>query len=76
MKNYFDRNGNYINVENLSLADIYHRAFALGVESVDITPLKKSRENSSPFDDCYPCTNCQEFECDGCKYNGLKHSQS
>ena len=26
MKNYFDKNGNYINVENLSLAQIYHRA--------------------------------------------------
>lgn len=26
MKNYFDKNGNYINVENLSLADIYKRA--------------------------------------------------
>lgn len=26
MKNYFDNNGNYINVENLSLADIYKRA--------------------------------------------------
>ena len=26
MKNYFDKNGNYINVENLSLVDIYKRA--------------------------------------------------
>ena len=39
--NYFDKNGNYINVENLSLADIYHRAFALGVESVAIRPQGK-----------------------------------
>lgn len=38
MANYFDKDGNYINVENLSLADIYHRAFALGVESVAIRP--------------------------------------
>lgn len=36
-KNYFDERGNYINIENLSLADIYHRAFALGVESTAIT---------------------------------------
>ena len=36
MNNYFDKQGNYINCENLSLAEIYHRAFALGVESVAI----------------------------------------
>ena len=28
--NYFDQNGNYINVENLSLAEIYARASAEG----------------------------------------------
>ena len=28
--NYFDQNGNYINVENLSLADIHKRAFEEG----------------------------------------------
>jgi hypothetical protein len=33
MKNHFDERGNYINSENLSLADIYHRGFADGVES-------------------------------------------
>lgn len=36
MTNYLDKQGNYINCENLSLAEIYHRAFALGVESVAI----------------------------------------
>lgn len=36
MNNYFDKHDNYINCENLSLAEIYHRAFALGVESVAI----------------------------------------
>ena len=40
-KNYFDKNGNYINVENLSLAEIYHRAFALGVESVDLWEMRQ-----------------------------------
>lgn len=40
MSNYFDKNGNYINCENLSLAEIYHRAFALGVES---TPVEDKR---------------------------------
>ena len=74
MKNYFDRNGNYINVENLSLAEIYHRAFALGVESVSVAP-KNSRENS-PFSDCYPCEECIRYDCVECEYNGLKHSQS
>ena len=28
--NYFDQNGNYINIENLSLAEIYARASAEG----------------------------------------------
>ena len=28
--NYFDKNGNYVNVENLSLAEIYARASAEG----------------------------------------------
>lgn len=31
-KNYFDKNGNYINVENLSLAEIYHRGYQDGSE--------------------------------------------
>lgn len=50
MKNYFDNKGNYINLENLSLADIYHRAFALGVESVAIKPPRgKWVEDVEPF---------------------------
>ena len=32
MKNHFDKNGNYINVENLSLAEIYHRGYQDGAE--------------------------------------------
>ena len=68
MKNSFDKNGNYINVENLSLADIYHRAFALGVESVVIPP-KNSQEEHTWFDDCHPCTNCIRYDCDECEYN-------
>jgi hypothetical protein len=31
-KNYFDKNGNYINVENLSLAEIYNRGYQDGAE--------------------------------------------
>lgn len=30
MNNYFDKNGNYINIENLSLSEIYKRASAEG----------------------------------------------
>ena len=30
MTNYFDKNGNYINCENLSLAEIYKRGAAEG----------------------------------------------
>ena len=30
MKNYFDKNGNYINEENLSLAEIYSRGCVEG----------------------------------------------
>lgn len=32
MKNHFDKNGNYINVENLSLAEIYNRGYQDGSE--------------------------------------------
>ena len=32
MKNHFDKNGNYINIENLSLAEIYHRGYQDGSE--------------------------------------------
>ena len=33
--NYFDKKGNYINVENLSLAEIYYRAFKEGQGSTE-----------------------------------------
>ena len=63
--NYFDKNGNYINVENLSLADIYHRAFAFGVESVDVRPQGKWIDHSEdygyvecPF--CHELTSCSD----------------
>lgn len=63
MANYFDNNGNYINVENLSLAEIYHRAFALGVES---TPIRDERchgnwLNAFPIDDSAECSVCGEY---------------
>ena len=32
MANYFDKSGNYINVENLSLAEIYNRGYQDGSE--------------------------------------------
>lgn len=33
--NYFDKDGNYINIENLSLAEIYYRAFKEGQSSTE-----------------------------------------
>lgn len=33
--NYFDKDGNYINIENLSLAEIYYRAFKEGQDSTE-----------------------------------------
>lgn len=53
MRNYFDDKGNYINVENLSLANIYHRAFALGVESVAIKPPRGEWYIANPHEDDY-----------------------
>ena len=40
MKNHVDKNGNYINVENLSLAEIYNRGYQDGSEDglKDIRP--------------------------------------
>ena len=65
-KNYFDKNGNYINVENLSLAEIYHRAFASGVESVAVRP--KGKWRALNFHTCY-CTNCHfDFDIMKCDF--------
>jgi hypothetical protein len=69
MTNYFDKQGNYINCENLSLAEIYHRAFALGVESVAI--------DKRPQGECRTCTHrdpedkkcdCGALERQGCPF--------
>lgn len=66
----------------------HHEDMALYNEAVDfaIKALEKAdfqdygdkRQYSGErtmFDDCYPCTNCQEFECDGCVYD-LMHKGS
>lgn len=42
------------------------------LEAIDSQDYKDKRQYSGErtmFDDCYPCTNCQEFECDGCVYD-------
>lgn len=46
MANYFDKDGNYINVENLSLAEIYNRGYQDGSEDglQDIRPKGKWKE--------------------------------
>lgn len=54
MKNHFDERGNYINSENLSLADIYHRGFANGVESVAIGIAYVKYDNLL----AWHCSNC------------------
>lgn len=77
MSNYFDNKGNYINSENLSLAEIYHRAFALGVESVALDSGITDRLLLAEFKNCRNelCLKCGRYKeahlgaCDGCRYN-------
>ena len=64
MANYFDKDGNYINVENLSLADIYHRAFALGVESVAIETIGEWIEIHVDRDILHP--DGRAWQCSAC----------
>ena len=69
MKNYFDEKGNYINCENLSLAEIYHQAFALGVES---TPIKDERKKgqwiAKHYEPDIVATTGRWFECSACGF--------
>jgi len=48
MKNYFDENGNYINTENLSLAEIYLRAstegYKKGYADAQLEQIRDSQE--------------------------------
>ena len=67
-KNYFDKNGNYINVENLSLADIYHRAFALGVESTPIRDERKKGEWISDWRDDLDAMSKRGWKCSCCSW--------
>lgn len=73
MTNYFDKQGNYINCENLSLAEIYHRAFALGVESVAINKRQQgdliSREAlKETIQNREECKECTDIDCISCFY--------
>ena len=61
MKNHFDKNGNYINVENLSLAEIYHRGYQDGSEDGlnGIRPHGKwIKIFENPFTNGYVCPFC------------------
>lgn len=55
--------------------EIYNEAVELAVNALekadfqDHKDKRQYREERTWFDDCYPCTNCQEFECDGCEYH-------
>ena len=59
MTNYFDNNGNYINCENLSLAEIYKRGAAEGYKkgytdaSLEMTRAKNGSDISKMTDDLY-----------------------
>ena len=82
MKNHFDKNGNYINVENLSLAEIYHRGYQDGSEDGlnGIRPHGKWIEVTVKRDILHPngikylCTACKRDNCYGkppfCMYCG------
>lgn len=53
---------------------LYNEAVDLAVKALETADDPDSTSNGSwesktMFDDCYPCTNCQEFECDGCMYD-------
>ena len=55
--------------------EIYNEAMELAIkalEAVDSQDYEDKRQyggERTMFDDCCPCTNCQEFECDGCVYD-------
>lgn len=55
--------------------EIYNEAVDLAVKALeradfqDYGDKRQYSEERTWFDDCYPCTNCQEFECDGCVYD-------
>ena len=57
MKNYIDEKGNYINIENLSLKQIYDRGFEAG---------KKSKEEKGKpmrlCDDCIHKSKCEDYQ--------------
>ena len=61
--------------------EIYNEAVDLAVKALeradfqDYGDKRQYSEERTMLDDCYPCTNCQEFECDGCKYD-LMHKGS
>ena len=73
MKNHFDKNGNYINIENLSLAEIYNRGYQDGSEDGlnDIRPRGKwievpvKRDILHPNGIKYVCTACKRDNCYG-----------
>lgn len=62
MKNHFDKNGNYINVENLSLAEIYNRGYQDGSEDglKDIRPNGKWTRIPCKYV-IWQCSNCNNF---------------
>lgn len=48
-RNHFDEKGNYLNIENLSLAEIYNRAFQKGIDSERVKRVMGFKESSTPL---------------------------
>ena len=79
MNNYIDKNGNYINVENLPLIDIYNRGAEEGYKKGYIDGSLhqiKSEDRSQGEKDEYNCFNCKyaskaayEEPCNKCKHS-------
>lgn len=55
---------------------LYNEAIIIAINALESADDRYGGERTW-FDACYPCTNCQEFECDGCAYaqylKGIKY---
>ena len=76
MKNYFDEKGNYINCENLSLAEIYNRGAEENKKQghwIDV-PCERDLIYSTGIH--YTCSVCNKYNCYGhppfCMYCGAE----
>lgn len=47
---------------------LYNEAIIIAINALESADDRYNGERTW-FDDCHPCANCQEFECDGCEYD-------